>query len=193
MCQEGPKVPWEETAAACERLLAEARPFDDSTSSRFQEAGGIYVLTYAGSQLGGSLWQEPQARIIYLGHTSVDSLRHWQNDTGVSTVRRSLAAMLSNVLGLQPLPRTSDPADEDRFANYRLDEAGELLLTAWMKENLRLAFLPDRENEDMWYRSILDYANPMLVFTNNPNNSYGPQIKLYRLRMSEAAVQSGAI
>ena len=182
-------ISWDEAKAASQGLIAGATPFNQDLFESFGWRTGVYVLVYNGNQLGGSLWGEPEPRIVYLGHSGEDSQRHWRNDTGVSTVRRSLAALLAGVLHLRALPNAAAEG-EDRYYNYRLDETGELILSAWMKDNLRLAFLDlEAEQVEPWYHSLLEYNAPMLVFRNNPNNSYGPQIKLYRSQLAEQAAQ----
>lgn len=182
-----PKVSWDDAKAASERLLDTAEPFSDSVYSRFGRSPGVYVFVYSGTQLGGSLWEEPKPAIVYLGHNGEDSRRHWQNDTGVSTVRRSLAALLAGDLPLTAVANR-EAQGEERFLNYALDAASELSLTAWMKENLRLAFLEtEAEAVEDWYRALLEYNTPLLVLRNNPHNSAGPQIKLYRSRLAEQA------
>jgi hypothetical protein len=56
--------------------------------------------------------------------------------TGSSTLRRSLAGLLSVKLDLNAIPRNaSKPSDFDR---YSLEEAGDRRLTEWMCEYLRL-------------------------------------------------------
>lgn len=182
-----PKVSWDEAKAASERLLEQAQPFSESVFSRFGRSPGVYVLIYSGSQLGGSRWDEPKPAIVYLGHNGLDSRRHWLDDTGVSTVRRSLAALLCGDLPLTAVANRQAQAEE-RFLNYALDEESERRLSAWMKENLRLAFwdTPQDSTED-WYRALLEYNTPLLVLRNNPLNNAGPQIKLYRSRLAEQA------
>ena len=182
-----PKVSWDEAKAASLRLLETAEPFSDSVYNRFGRSPGVYVFVYSGTPLGGSLWDEPRPAIVYLGPNGEDSRRHWQDDTGVSTVRRSLAALLAGDL---PLTAVANPEaqGEDRFLNYALAPESERRLTAWMKENLRLAFWDTEAGavED-WYRALLEYNTPLLVLRNNPHNSAGPQIKLYRSRLAEQA------
>ena len=184
-----PKVSWDEAAAASADLLQQAQPFSESAFSRFGQNPGVYVFVYSGTQLGGSAWEEPQPRIVYLGHNGPDSRRHWLNDTGVSTVRRSLAALLAGDLPVAAVPNR-EAQGEDRYLNYALDEDSEQRLTAWMKENLRLAFLDtEAERVEDWYRALLDYCAPALVLGNNPHNNAGPQIKLYRSYLAEQAAQ----
>ena len=181
-------IAWEERQALTEQLLATAQAFDDATYTALTEKKGLYALIYSGKELGGKLWDEPKAQIVYIGRNGEDSCCHWQDDTAVSTVRRSLSAMLHGAYELVAIPKSPDPNDEDRFANYRLDAESEVKLTAWMKENLQIAFLElSDEQLDACYLGLIDYNAPMFNFQNNPNNSFGSQIKAYRAQMAEMA------
>ncbi|MBQ6808351.1 MAG: hypothetical protein IJP07_04215 [Firmicutes bacterium] len=184
----GDMIAWEERQALTEQLLTIAKAFDEEAEAALKEKTGLYALIYTGKELGGSLWEEPKAQIVYVGRNGKDSIRHWQEDTGVSTVRRSLSAMLQTAYDLIPIPKSDDPDDEDRFANYKLTAESEEKLTAWMKENLQIAFLEvEEEKLEACYLGLLDYNTPMFNFQNNPNNTFGHQVKAYRLRMSEMA------
>ena len=57
--------------------------------------------------------------------------------TGSSTVRRSLAALLADDLGLVPVPRNL--AKPDGSANFALEPAGDARLSDWMERRLLLA------------------------------------------------------
>ena len=85
------------------------------------------------------------ARVIYVG-IAKDSLRdrdlrqHFADgQTGRSTLRRSLGAVLKTKLGLTAIPR-GGPNDSKRFENYRFDDAGERALTRWMIDNVELGY-----------------------------------------------------
>lgn len=84
------------------------------------------------------------AGIVYVGKSerslaSRDLGQHFADgQTGRSTLRRSLAALITDEIAMHPRPRNPmKPADFDRYA---LDEESDRLLTAWMREHLRLAF-----------------------------------------------------
>ena len=84
----GDMIAWEERQALTEQLLTIAKAFDEEAEAALKEKTGLYALIYTGKELGGSLWEEPKAQIVYVGRNGKDSIRHWQEDTGVSTVRR---------------------------------------------------------------------------------------------------------
>jgi hypothetical protein len=184
-------VTWDQAKAGCEQLIAQALPFDRQMFEQFSSSKGVYAFVYTGNQLSGKRWGDPVPQIIYLGHTGPDSCRHWQDNTGISTIRRSLAAMLAHELDLKPIPRSENPQDEDRYANYKLDEASEAALTEWMQQHIEIAFLelPEKDIEP-WFLALVNYSSPMFVFQHNPNNSFGAQIKQYRLRLAEMAANA---
>lgn len=184
------QVTWEQRQAMSQQLLAAAEPMDEQLYASFGKRPGVYVITYTGHELGGSIWEEPKPTIVYVGHNGTDSYRHWDDNTGISTVRRSLAAMLSLKLDLIPIANTDDPEGKDRYTNYRLNEESEAKLSAWMHENLRVAFLDlPKEQVEPWYLALIDYNIPMFNFQNNPRNDFGRQIKNYRLQMAELAAK----
>ncbi|WP_396667935.1 GIY-YIG nuclease family protein [Microbacterium sp. R86528] len=60
--------------------------------------------------------------------------------TGGSTVRRSFAALLRDVLSLRAVPRNL--VKPERFANYALADGGDARLSEWMHARLTLAVWP---------------------------------------------------
>lgn len=183
-------ITWEESRVISEDLIAAAKDFDDSVYKDFSQKQGLYCLCYFGHELGSSLWGDPEPPIIYIGRCGADSTRHWHNDTGVSTVRRSLAAMLANSLNLKPIPGSEDPTDNDRYTNYRLTEDSEIRLTEWMKAHIKVAFWELKQDRiTPYYQALIKYNTPKLNFQDNPNNTFGQQIKTYRKILAQMAVK----
>lgn len=99
-----------------------------------------------------AVWQElglgepSDARPLYVGKAerslaSRDVDTHFSTGkTGSSTLRRSLAGLLADVLALEGRPR--NPAKPERFANFGLEVSGDERLTGWMVTHLRLAVWP---------------------------------------------------
>ena len=182
------KITWESSRTISQQLLAEAKPYDESTGATLA-GSSVYALVYAGDELG-SPWSEPRAQIIYVGRGGEDSARHFADDTAVSTVRRSLAAMLAFNHQLEPIASSDDPKDLDRFSNYKLEAESEAKLSAWMKENLRIGVISLPKGEiNPTYFGLLDFNTPIFNFQDNPNNLYGSQVKNYRLQMAERAAE----
>lgn len=88
--------------------------------------------------------------------------------TGSSTVRRSFAALLRELLSLSAMPR--NPAKPGYFANYGLAPSDDAKLTAWMRERLQVA---------VWQRSgtvpLEDVERAVLRHLNPPLNIAGVQ------------------
>lgn len=80
--------------------------------------------------------------LIYCGMSSDLAVRefdtHFNSDqTGFSTVRRSLGAILKAELKLSARPRGTGTS-RSSFTNYRFDPTGERRLTDWMQAHLRV-------------------------------------------------------
>jgi hypothetical protein len=105
---------------------------------------GLYAI-YGGSReweaLG--LGDPPDDRPLYVGKAegsllARDLSTHFGNGrTGQSTVRRSMAALLKNLLALTAMPR--NPDKPGYFSNYGLSPKDDRKLTDWMREHLLLA------------------------------------------------------
>ncbi len=107
--------------------------------------------------------------------------------TGSSTVRRSFAALLRDVLGLRAVPRNlSRP---ERFPNFGLAEGGDARLNSWMHERLTLAVWPapparDWSLEDV-ETAVIQHFTPPINISKNPR-------KLARLSHARAAMAAEA-
>jgi hypothetical protein len=107
------------------------------------EAGlyAVYGSREVWRELG--LGRRPDGRPLYVGKAENslagrDLEQHFADgETGSSTLRRSLAALLRSPLNLRAIPRNPGrPADFDRFG---LSSTHDARLTAWMRANLRMA------------------------------------------------------
>lgn len=84
-------------------------------------------------------------QIIYVGLSekslnSRDSKTHnMSGQTGWSSLRRSLGAILKTQLNLTAIKRDKNPT-KIRPDKYKFDEEGEQRLTQWMAENLKLGY-----------------------------------------------------
>jgi hypothetical protein len=138
------------------------------------DRGGLYAI-YGSAEVWQllSLGDPPDDRPLYVGKAE-DSLvtrdlrTHFgeqrlgrQSLTGRSTVRRSLAALLPDELGLDARPR--NPRKPGRYANYGLSLEGDRALTAWMRSNLTLAaWIGDRRRLAEVESKILQHWKPPL-------------------------------
>jgi len=186
-------ITWEQSRAITEELLLRLCPPNDETIPSLDNKNAVYIVTYEGSELAASPWDSSQLKVVYVGISKPNSSRHFcSGETGTSTLRRSLAALLEVVLSLIPIPRSADPVDGDRYNNYMLDPDGEKQLTEWIKENFRIALLEVEGDPDPLYRALIEYNVPMFNFQHNPANKYGAEIKLHRRRMAETARKNEA-
>ena len=121
-----------------------------------------------------TVWKElqlgtpPDDRPLYVGKSESslhgrDVRTHFADGrTGSSTLRRSFAALLHDMLGLRGMPR--NPAAPGYFHNYGLSATDDAKLTAWMLRRLRIAVWPASDGvvlEDL-ERRILGTLKPPL-------------------------------
>lgn len=110
-------------------------------------APGLYAF-YGDAEVWGELGlgEPPDDRPLYVGKAEEslaarDVRTHFSTGkTGSSTIRRSLAGLLVDVLDLRGQPRNIN--NPEAFANFGLEPAGDERLTAWMFEHLRLGVWP---------------------------------------------------
>jgi hypothetical protein len=191
--QGAENITWEYCRAVTEELLGRLEALSEDFISGLNRGNGIYIVAYAGTELGGgSLWGEQKPRVVYVSQSKPVSSRHFTSgSTGISTIRRSLAALLASQLELVPIPRSTDEKDNDRYDHYMLDPQSEDKLTAWMRANFSAAFHEVAEDKIAdTLKAMIQYSVPMFNFQNNPENKYGAEIKKYRKRLAEQAKNS---
>lgn len=90
----------------------------------------------------------PANGLLYIGMTDsgLDARCHFEHkNSGFSTFRRSLGAILKKKLQLRALPR-SPGASRSNVLNYRFEAEGEERLTNWMRENLTYSYREVADN-----------------------------------------------
>jgi hypothetical protein len=139
------------------------------------------------------LGARPDDRPLYVGKAEAsmatrDLRQHFGTGaTGYSTVRRTFAALLTEQLGLVPVPRSSNPADAGKRATmYALRPSDEMTLTEWMEANLTIAFhllpaddVPHTEDQ------VIKALRPPLCLKQWGPNPWKPRIAAARARMAE--------
>lgn len=104
---------------------------------------GIYALFLVDEVDLGSFGR--LGRLIYIGIAKKslqdrDFAQHFRSgQTGCSTLRRSLGAILKTNLRLKAIPRGGQN-DSKRFDNYKFTDPGEQRLTRWMEDNLEIGY-----------------------------------------------------
>jgi hypothetical protein len=97
----------------------------------------------------GQAWRElglgepPDERPLYVGKSESSLLKrdvdtHFSDGrTGSSTLRRSLAGLLRDSLGLRGMPR--NPAKPGYYSSFGLSPGHDAVLTEWMRDHLTIA------------------------------------------------------
>lgn len=130
--------------AAALESLAGARHDNATAVALVPASPGLYAFygdDLAWSSLGLSPAFDDQPLYVGKAERSLngrDVRTHFAaGKTGSSTVRRSLAALLADELGLVAVPRNT--AKPDGSANFGLDPASDARLSGWMGQRLSLA------------------------------------------------------
>jgi hypothetical protein len=119
---------------------------------------------------------------LYVGMTAdaAGKRNHFDmNDSGWSSPRRSLGALLKDALQLQAIPRS-----DGRCTMYRFTDKGEAALTAWMRRNLSMSHVPlggDKAAIKRTEEQLIEYFRPPLNLQKVPGNREA-QRELKRLR-----------
>jgi hypothetical protein len=122
-----------------EALLARRQPHDAPMPAK----PGVYAFFL--KPRGQLLPIAPGAEgLLYIGLTNdgFDVRNHFtRENSGLSTLRRSLGAILRTHLQLQSRPRAPGPS-ENNIRNYAFAGDGEAILSRWMRANLLASALP---------------------------------------------------
>jgi hypothetical protein len=120
--------------------------------------------------------------------SSLDSRNHFEHDnSGFSSLRRTLGALLKSKLRLRAIPRAQGPS-KTNVTNYRFTEAGERKLTKWMKQNLMYSYTPVKLDIISREKDLIKSLEPPLNLTGwrNPQRN---DLKLLRAKCRDEARQ----
>jgi hypothetical protein len=113
--------------------------------------------------------------LIYIGSANDLDQRGFETHfttgkTGRSTLRRSLGALLKEILGLRAIPR-SGTGSAANARNFTFDLESEERLSRWMDDNLEAGFCPVESDHETIEESLIAILKPLLNLTgwNNPN------------------------
>jgi hypothetical protein len=121
----------------------------DALAGAVPDAPGLYAIygpRDVWRRLG--LGDPPDDRPLYVGKAedslvSRDLKTHFATGkTGRSSPRRSVAALLADVLPLVPMPRRPHDPERDKWSHYALEPGGDEALTRWMHRHLLIAVWP---------------------------------------------------
>lgn len=142
---------------------------------------GIYHI-YSDCPIGWLNWS-PSSGPTYIGQAA-DGLRRriekvHAGDTGRSTLRRTLGALLKEQLGLDARPRPSkDEPKAVNFTNYVFELGGDERLTTWMTEHLSVSFLVCLDTKGPKDASIAEHEPPLNI--TGWQNPFAPEIRAAR-------------
>jgi|GEM_PF-457384 len=180
-----------------EKLSQEFLPF--RKIRKFSIKPGIYALFFTGQEFPLGNYHPQKEEIVYLGKTensqvSRDERTHFTSgQTGSSTLRRTLGALLKEKLSLTAIPRNDLDFDAGRKSFYKFDELSEERLTTWMKDNLGLAFNEfDHASADLGLleAALIADVKPVLnIDSKNPGNPHAAGIKSARKVCADEANQ----
>ena len=131
---------------------------------------GIYAL-FTNRSVVLPIIGMPASGPLYLGMTlsSLKVRNHFKHQqSGFSTLRRSLGALLKSELQLQALPRASGTLVSNT-TNYRFQEEGEQRLTRWMTQHLTYGCVPLDQDVGVVERALIREFEPPLNLTGWPN------------------------
>jgi hypothetical protein len=130
----------------------------------YPDKHGIYGFVLVGDNDLGDFGK--RGTIVYIG-IAKESLRERDlnqhvksGQTGRSTLRRSIGAILKKTLKLTAIPR-GQKSDSKRFLNYRFMQEHESRLTDWMINNLGVGFWTAPEN--LTYKELREFEKQITI------------------------------
>lgn len=152
---------------------------------------GIYAI-YLVPGHGVPGVHQPSGGPLYVGISSNLAQREFEThfaagQSGFSTLRRSLGALLSSRFDLHARPRGKDASDSN-YRCYRFDDEGEKRLSDWMEVALRVGVQPIARPKTI-EKELIALACPPLNLTYWPNPD-APTIKAARKACVEEARQA---
>ena len=149
------------TTSIITSLRQTSRNYSDHVD--YPKQPGIYGFVLADTSTLGQFGQGGQ--LLYIG-ISKDSLhcrdfnQHFKSgQSGRSTLRRSLGAVLRDKLKLKAIPR-GGTNDTKRFDNYKFTADGEEKLTEWMLQNLKIGYWVFKDTMD--YRLLRQHEDAVI-------------------------------
>jgi hypothetical protein len=175
------------TATLLDRLL---RPRRLAMSSSAPNQPGVYAVFARFLNCLADI-ELPQTGIIYIGlATDLATRDHFGAEhSGFSTLRRSLGAILKNLLGLTAIARAPG-LSRTNVRNYRFRDADERRLSEWMARNLDLRVCPyDGGDLLAQEKSLIAVTQPPLNLTGWANPQRGKIKALRGQCVSEAKLR----
>ena len=181
-----PTSAFHEDAKAAIVALAASRAAIDRLAA--PSASGVYAIYLRTPGLLAP-FTEGDGGLIYVGLSTDLAAREFEQhfasgSTGVSTLRRSLGAVLKEKLELRAIPRSAG-ASESNVRNYSFAGDGNEQLTKWMRDHLEVGVYASprfKELED----ELVPRLSPLLNLTKWPN-PHRAEIKRLRKACADEA------
>ncbi len=134
--------------------------------------------------------------LLYIGatHTGLAAHDHFtMASSSLSTLRRSLGAILRKHLWLQPCPRAPGPGAAS-FRNFAFIPDSEAVLSRWMRANLLVAAAPPPGELQATETDLLAALEPPLNLTgwNNPQRALVSRLRADCARMARELARAAA-
>lgn len=131
--------------------------------------------------------------LVYVGKSADLAARqfrmHFAGNTGFSTLRRSIGALLKDTRCLRAVPRGPGNAATN-YSNYKFDTEGEVRLTEWMHANLEIGVCPIPSGYEEMERALIAELKPPLCLQGWPNPHCQDVRRMRRVCADEARGQS---
>jgi len=173
------------------KLIRNASHIDKADS--FEAKPGVYAFFFNGKEFLLSNYKPKKNEIIYLGKTQSSGISrvlktHFgTGNTGSSTVRRTVGALLREKLKLAPIPRNNTDLGRNKMI-FKFEERSEIRLTKWMRDNLLVSFVPLLEKDvPTTEKLIIKTLNPVLNIEGNSNGQFYKLLKESRKECAKIA------
>lgn len=166
-------------------LLAQRAPAE---TLRPPSSPGVYaIFARAGTPL--ALANMHPERLLYVGITesSLELRSHFEHgNSGFSTLRRTLGAILRTELDLTAVPRGLG-SSRSNVTNYRFSEGGEGRLSDWMRAFLEWSFVATSDDAAGSETALIAAFRPPLNLKGWPNPRRAEFMELRRRCRDQAA------
>ncbi len=153
------------------RFLCDNRLHPDDIPNR-PEPGVYAILAETSDCLLGIVL--PQSGLVYIGQSgNLAERNHFEiANSGFSSPRRSLGALLKSTLRLTAEPR-SPGLSPTNYRNYRFVSDGEARLSVWMRRSLVCAIYPFKGDSKVLEKRLIQDNEPPLNLTHwrNPQKA----------------------
>jgi epoxide hydrolase-like predicted phosphatase len=133
---------------------------------------GVYVI-FLKKPATLPVGEIPDDGLLYVGSSGNLAMRefdtHFESgQSGYSTLRRSIGAILKEDLELTAIPRGTGPS-ETNYRNYRFTDEGEIELTGWMRSNLEVGVAAVGKDYERVEEELIRLLKPVLCLKGWPN------------------------